>query len=88
MYNTEDIIDKIKEAKCNEELTNVLIPLISKANAWENIDSFIRDNKRNKGFNIRNEVSTKLFNDGCYSSSTHAIEFIKELIERADPFNY
>lgn len=66
---------------CPENVLKVISHLRSGANAWRAISDFIETKLHADAATLREKVSRQLFNDGCHSGPTHAIEFIKALID-------
>lgn len=70
---------------CPENILRLLKELdsrISQSNAWNTISTYMETRLHGDAAALRNDVSRKLFDDGCHSAAIHAIQFIEALIDQ------
>lgn len=67
---------------CPQNVLAVLEYLSSGANAWNTISTYMETCLHGDAAALRNDVSRKLFDDGCHSAAVHAIQFIEALIDQ------
>lgn len=67
---------------CPQNVLAILEYLGSGANAWDLISSYMETHLHGDAAALRNDVSRKLFDNGCHGAATHAIQFIEALIDQ------
>lgn len=66
---------------CPQNVMAVISYLQSSSNAWKEVKEYMETGLHGDAAKLRNEVSRKLFDDGCHSAATHMTQFIEALID-------